>query len=54
MFHGGSGSAPEEIAQAVSYGVVKMNIDTDTQYAFSRAVAGHMFSNYDSVLKIDG
>lgn len=40
--------------QAVSYGVVKMNIDTDTQYAFSRAVAGHMFSNYDSVLKIDG
>ena len=52
--HGGSGSAPEEIAQAVSYGVVKMNIDTDTQYAFSRAVAGHMFSNYDSVLKIDG
>lgn len=48
------GSAPEEIAQAVSYGVVKMNIDTDTQYAFSRAVAGHMFSNYDSVLKIDG
>ena len=54
VFHGGSGSAPEEIAQAVSYGVVKMNIDTDTQYAFSRAVAGHMFSNYDSVLKIDG
>ena len=53
VFHGGSGSAPEEIAQAVSYGV-KMNIDTDTQYAFSRAVAGHMFSNYDSVLKIDG
>ena len=51
VFHGGSGSAPEEIAQAVSYGVVKMNIDTDTQYAFSRAVAGHMFSNYDSVLK---
>ena len=38
----------------MSYGVVKMNIDTDTQYAFSRAVAGHMFSNYDSVLKIDG
>ena len=54
VFHGGSGSASEEIAQAVSYGVVKMNIDTDTQYAFSRAVAGHMFSNYDSVLKIDG
>ena len=36
------------------YGVVKMNIDTDTQYAFSRAIAGHMFRNYDAVLKIDG
>ena len=54
VFHGGSGSTPEEIAQAVNYGVVKMNIDTDTQYAFSRAVAGHMFSHYDAVLKIDG
>lgn len=54
VFHGGSGSRPEEIAAAVSYGVVKMNIDTDTQYAFSRAVAGHMFSNYDAVLKVDG
>lgn len=54
VFHGGSGSTPEEITQAVSYGVVKMNIDTDTQYAFSRAVAGHMFSHYDAVLKIDG
>lgn len=54
VFHGGSGSSPEEIAEAVGHGVVKMNIDTDTQYAFSRAVAGHMFANYDSVLKIDG
>ena len=54
VFHGGSGSTPEEIAQAVSYGVVKMNIDTDTQYAFTRAIADHMFRNYDSVLKIDG
>ncbi len=54
VFHGGSGSTPEEIAAAVSYGVVKMNIDTDTQYAFSRAIAGHMFHNYDSVLKVDG
>src|SRR6476659_3466987 len=54
VFHGGSGSLPEEIAAAVSYGVVKMNVDTDTQYAFTRPVAGHMFSNYDGVLKVDG
>ncbi|TIC80214.1 class II fructose-bisphosphate aldolase [Nocardioides sp. GY 10127] len=54
VFHGGSGSAPEEIAEAVSYGVVKMNIDTDTQYAFTRSIAGHMLGNYDGVLKIDG
>jgi fructose-bisphosphate aldolase, class II len=54
VFHGGSGSLAEEIAAAVSYGVVKMNVDTDTQYAFTRQVAGHMFSNYDGVLKIDG
>ncbi|MBT1172686.1 class II fructose-bisphosphate aldolase [Bifidobacterium sp. MA2] len=54
VFHGGSGSTPEEIAEAVSYGVVKMNIDTDTQYAFTRAIAGHMFEHYDSVLKVDG
>lgn len=54
VFHGGSGSTAQEIAEAVRYGVIKMNIDTDTQYAFTRAIAGHMFSNYDSVLKIDG
>jgi fructose-bisphosphate aldolase class II len=54
VFHGGSGSRPEEIREAVSYGVVKMNIDSDTQYAFTRAVAGHMFANYDGVLKVDG
>lgn len=54
VFHGGSGSTPQEIREAVSYGVVKMNIDTDTQYAFARAVAGHMFQNYDGVLKLDG
>jgi fructose-bisphosphate aldolase class II len=54
VFHGGSGSELEEIREALSYGVVKMNIDTDTQYAFTRPVAGHMFSNYDGVLKIDG
>jgi fructose-bisphosphate aldolase class II len=54
VFHGGSGSLLEEIHEAVSYGVVKMNIDTDTQYAFTRPVAAHMFTNYDGVLKIDG
>ncbi|BCT74633.1 fructose-bisphosphate aldolase [Sinomonas cyclohexanicum] len=54
VFHGGSGSSAQEIADAVSYGVVKMNIDTDTQYAFTRPVAGHMFANYDGVLKVDG
>ncbi len=54
VFHGGSGSTAEEISAAVDYGVVKMNVDTDTQYAFTRPVAGHMFSNYDGVLKVDG
>ena len=53
VFHGGSGSALEEIREAISYGVVKMNVDTDTQYAFTRPVAGHMFKNYDGVLKVD-
>ncbi|MFY0406591.1 class II fructose-bisphosphate aldolase [Solicola sp. PLA-1-18] len=54
VFHGGSGSLPEEISAAVDYGVVKMNIDTDTQYAFTRPVAEHMLRNFDGVLKIDG
>ncbi|MGZ4600801.1 MAG: class II fructose-bisphosphate aldolase, partial [Oryzihumus sp.] len=54
VFHGGSGSLPEEISAAVDYGVVKMNVDTDTQYAFTRPVAGFMFTNYDGVLKVDG
>ena len=54
VFHGGSGSTPEEISAAVDFGVVKMNVDTDTQYAFTRPVAGHMFTNYDGVLKVDG
>ncbi len=53
VFHGGSGSTLDEIREAVGYGVVKMNIDTDTQYAFTREVAGHMFTNYDGVLKVD-
>ncbi|MEP7019253.1 MAG: class II fructose-bisphosphate aldolase [Pseudonocardiales bacterium] len=54
VFHGGSGSALEEIREALSYGVVKMNVDTDTQYAFTRPITEHMFKNYDGVLKIDG
>lgn len=54
VFHGGSGSSAEEIAMAVSFGVIKMNVDTDTQYAFTRPVVEHMFRNYDGVLKIDG
>jgi fructose-bisphosphate aldolase class II len=54
VFHGGSGSAIEEIHEALSYGVVKMNVDTDTQYTFTRPVADFMFKNYDGVLKIDG
>ena len=54
VFHGGSGSTAEEIGAAVDYGVVKMNMDTDTQYAFTRPIAGHMFDNYDGVLKVDG
>jgi fructose-bisphosphate aldolase class II len=54
VFHGGSGSAKSEIEEALRYGVVKMNVDTDMQYAFTRSIAGHMFANYDGVLKIDG
>jgi fructose-bisphosphate aldolase class II len=54
VFHGGSGSTLEEIREALDYGVVKMNIDTDTQYAFTRPIVDHMFKNYDGVLRIDG
>ena len=54
VFHGGSGSLPSEISDAVDYGVIKMNVDTDTQYAFTRPIAAHMMQNYDGVLKIDG
>jgi len=54
VMHGGSGSTAEEIATAVRNGVIKMNVDTDTQYAFTRPVADHMFKKYDGVLKIDG
>lgn len=54
VFHGGSGSTSTEIADAVRFGVIKMNIDTDTQYAFTRPIVDHMFKNYDGVLRIDG
>lgn len=54
VFHGGSGSTKEEISETLNYGVIKMNVDTDTQYAFSRPIADHMFKNYDGVLKVDG
>ncbi len=54
VFHGGSGSLPSEISDAVDYGVIKMNVDTDTQYAFTRPIAAHMLQHYDGVLKIDG
>jgi fructose-bisphosphate aldolase, class II len=54
VFHGGSGSTDQEIADAVRYGVIKMNIDTDLQYAFTRPIADHMLRNYDGVLKVDG
>ena len=54
VFHGGSGSLLEEIRSTLDYGVVKMNVDTDTQYAFTRPIAGHMLRNFDGVLKVDG
>ena len=54
VMHGGSGSTDEEIATAVRNGVIKMNVDTDTQYAFTRPIAAHMFEHYDGVLKVDG
>jgi fructose-bisphosphate aldolase, class II len=54
VFHGGSGSLKSEIEDSLRYGVVKMNVDTDMQYAFTRPVAAHMFTNYDGVLKVDG
>jgi fructose-bisphosphate aldolase class II len=54
VFHGGSGSTQAEIHESLDYGVVKMNVDTDMQYAFTRPIAGHMLKNYDGVLKVDG
>lgn len=54
VFHGSSGSEPDDVRAAIANGVVKINIDTDGQYAFTRAIADHMFSNYDGVLRVDG
>jgi fructose-bisphosphate aldolase, class II len=54
VFHGSSGTAPAQLAEAISYGVVKVNVDTDLQYAFTRAVAHHVLSHYDGVLRVDG
>jgi len=54
VFHGGSGTPDHQLQETLAYGVVKMNIDTDTQYAFSRPIADHMMKNYDGVLKIEG
>ena len=54
VFHGGSGSEKHEIEETLGYGVIKMNVDTDCQYAFTRPVAGHMYENYEGVLKVDG
>ncbi len=54
VFHGGSGSSLEEIRETLDYGVIKMNVDTDTQYAFTRPIVDHMFRNYDAVLKVEG
>jgi fructose-bisphosphate aldolase, class II len=54
VFHGGSGSSLEEVHETLGYGVIKMNVDTDCQYAFTRPIADHMFANYSGVLKVDG
>jgi fructose-bisphosphate aldolase class II len=54
VFHGGSGSILDQIRETLGYGVVKMNVDTDTQYAYTRPIADHAFKNYDGVLKVDG
>ncbi|AUN97927.1 class II fructose-bisphosphate aldolase [Bacteriovorax stolpii] len=54
VFHGGSGSELSEIHETLGYGVIKMNIDTDTQYAYTRPVVDFMLKNYDKVLKVDG
>lgn len=54
VFHGSSGSEPDQVREAIAYGVVKINLDTDGQYAFTRAIADHVYTNYDGVLRVDG
>jgi fructose-bisphosphate aldolase, class II len=54
VFHGGSGSTIEDIHETLEYGVIKMNVDTDTQYTYTRGIVDHFFKNYDGVLKVDG
>ena len=54
VFHGGSGSDLSDIQETLDYGVIKMNVDTDTQYAFTRPIVDHILCNYEGVLKIDG
>lgn len=54
VFHGGSGSELKDIHETLGYGVIKMNVDTDTQYAYTRPVLDHMMKNYDEVLKVEG
>jgi fructose-bisphosphate aldolase, class II len=54
VFHGSSDSEPEQVREAIANGVVKVNLDTDAQYAFTRAIADHMFTNYNGVLRVDG
>lgn len=54
VFHGGSGSSEEDLREAVGYGVVKVNVDSDMQYAFTRAIADHVLTRYSGVLKVDG
>ncbi|MDZ4687538.1 MAG: class II fructose-bisphosphate aldolase [Planctomycetaceae bacterium] len=54
VFHGGSGTPTEQIRETLAYGVIKMNIDTDTQYAFTRPIVEHILRNYDGVLMVDG
>ena len=54
VFHGGSGSDLSDIHETLGYGVIKMNVDTDTQYAFTRPIVDHILCNYEGILKIDG
>jgi fructose-bisphosphate aldolase class II len=53
VFHG-SGSPADKVREAIAAGVVKINLDTNAQYAFTRAIADHIFTNYDGALKVDG